>query len=108
MKVIDVCCCFCFIFTFSLYKAINNNKMPRKKKQTLYTSLSEQQQFLENFYNDLNHGAFIGHKSGGEGKHESKTSCSSSDNDVDVSGKDTDCTSQPVDDKDFVPRNKMT
>ena len=82
--------------------------MPRKKKQTLYTSLSEQQQFLEKFYNDLNHGAFIGHKFGGEGKHESKTSCSSSDNDVDVSGKDTDCTSQPVDDKDFVPRNKMT
>ena len=82
--------------------------MPRKKKQTLYTSLSEQQQFLEKFYNDLNHGAFIGHKFGGEGKHESKTSCSSSDDDVDVSGKDTDCTSQPVDDKDFVPRNKMT
>ena len=51
--MIDFCCCFCFIFTFSFYRVINNNKMPPKKKQKLYTSLAEQQQLLEDFYNDF-------------------------------------------------------
>ena len=31
LKVIDVRC-FCFIFTFSIYRKINNNIIPPKKK----------------------------------------------------------------------------
>ena len=37
----------------SFYKVINNNKIEPKEKEKLYTSLAEQQQLLENFYDDL-------------------------------------------------------
>ena len=80
--------------------------MPPKKKQKLYTSLAEQQQLLEDLYNDLDDENFLGYESGGERKDESNISCSSSDTDVDVSDKDTDCTSQPVDEEDLVPRKQ--
>ena len=53
--------------------------MPPKKKQKVYTSLAEQQQLLEDFYNDLDDETFLGHKFGGEGEDESNISCSSSD-----------------------------
>ena len=76
--------------------------MPPKKKQKLHTSLAEQQQLLEDFYNDLDDEAFLGHEFGGEGEDESNISCSSSDIDVDISDKDTDCTLQPVDEKDLL------
>ena len=59
VKVIDVCCCFYFIFTFSFYRVINNNKMAPKKKQNLYTSFAEQQQLLENFYNYVGDKPFL-------------------------------------------------
>ena len=72
----------------------------------MYTSLAEQQQLLENFYNDLDDETFLGHEFCGEGEYESNISCPSSDTDVDVSDKDTDCTSQPVDDEDLVPRKQ--
>ena len=76
--------------------------MPPKKKQKLHTSLAEQQQLLDDFYNDLDDEAFLGHEFGGEGLDESNISCSSSDTDVDISDKDTDCTLQPVDEKDLL------
>ena len=104
MKLINVRCSFCFISTFSFYRVINNKKMPPKKKQKLYTSLTEQQQLLEDFYNDLNDETFLGHDFGGEGEGGSNISCFSSDTDVCVSDKDTDCTSQPFDEEDLVPR----
>ena len=80
--------------------------MPPKKKQKMYTSLAEQQQLLEDFYNDLDDETFLGHKFGGEGEDESNISCSSSDTYVDVSNKDTDFTSQPVDEEDLRPRKQ--
>ena len=61
---------------------------------------------LEDFYNDLDGEAILGHEFGGEGEDESNISCSSSDTDVDVSVKDTDCTSQPVDEEDLLPRKQ--
>ena len=78
--------------------------MPPKKKQKLYTSLAEQQQLLENFYNDVDDETFLGHEFGGEGEDERNISCSFSDTEVDVFDKDTDCTSQPVDEEGLVPR----
>ena len=77
MKVIDVRCCFCFIFTFSFYWVINNNKMPPKKKKTLHTSLAGEQQLLQDFFNDFDDETFLGHEFGGEGADESNISCSS-------------------------------
>ena len=59
LKVIYVFCCFCFKFTFSFYRVTNNNHMLRKKKQKLYTSLAEQQELLEEFYNDLDDETFL-------------------------------------------------
>ena len=53
VKVTDVRYCSCFVLMSSFNKVINNNKMEPKKKEKLYTSLAEQQQLLENFYNDL-------------------------------------------------------
>ena len=103
MKVIDVRCCFCFLFTFSFYRVTNNNKILPKKKQKLCTSLAEHQQLLEDFHNDFDDETFLGHEFGGEGEDESNISCSSSDTDVDVSDKDTDCTSQPVNEDDLLP-----
>ena len=80
--------------------------MPQKKKQKLYTSLAEEQQLLEDFQNDLDDETFLGQEFGDEGEDESNISCSSSDTDVDVSDKDTDCTSQPVDEENLVPRKQ--
>ena len=81
-------------------------RLPPKKKQKLYASPAEQQQLLEDFYNDLDDETFLGHEFGGKGEDESNISCSYSDTDVDVSDKDTDCTSQPVDEEDLVPRKQ--
>ena len=61
---------------------------------------------LKDFYNDLDDETFLGHEFGVKGEDESNISCSSSDTDVDVSDKDTDCTSQPVDEEDLVPRKQ--
>ena len=72
----------------------------------MYTYLAEQQQLLEDFYNDLENETFLGHEFGGEGEDERSISCSSSNTDVDVSGKDTGWTSQPVDQEDLVPRKQ--
>ena len=72
----------------------------------MYTSLAEQQQLLEDFYNDVDDETFLGHEFGGEGEDESNISCSSSDTDVGVIDKDTDCTSQPVDEEVLVPRKQ--
>ena len=77
--------------------------MPPKKNQKLYVSLAEQPQLLEDFYNDLDE-TFLGHEFGGKGEDESNIPCSSSD--VDVSDKDTDCTSQPVDEEDLIARKQ--
>ena len=106
MKIIDVRFCFCFIFTFPFHRVMNNNKTPPKKKKKLYTSLAEQQQLLEDFYDNLDNETFLGHEFGGEGEDESNISCSSSDTDVGVFDKDTDCTSQPVDEEVLVPRKQ--
>ena len=78
--------------------------MPPKKKQKLYTSLAEQQ-LLEDFYNDFDDETFLGLEFGGEGEDESNVSYPSSDTDVDVSDKDTDRTSQPVDEEDLKFKN---
>ena len=72
----------------------------------MYTSLAEHQQLLEDFYNNLDDETFHGHEFGGEGEDERNISCSSSDTGVDVSDKDTDCTSQSVDEDDLVPRKQ--
>ena len=80
--------------------------MPPKKKQKLYTSLAEQQQLLKDFYNDHDDDTFLCHESGEEGLDESNISCSSSDTDVDVSDKDNDYTSQPVNAEDLVSRKQ--
>ena len=80
--------------------------MPPKKKQKLYTSLAEQQQLLEDFYNDHDDDTFLCHESCEEGLDESNISCSSSDTDVDVSDKDNDYTSQPVNAEDLVSRKQ--
>ena len=61
---------------------------------------------LEDFYNNLDGETILGHEFGGEGEDESNISCSSSDTDVNVSVKDTDCTSQPVDEEDLLPRKQ--
>ena len=80
--------------------------MPPKKKQKLYLSLAEQQQLLEDFYHPLDDETFLGYDFCGEGEDKRNVSCSSSDIDVDISNKDTDCTSQPVDEEDLVPRKQ--
>ena len=72
----------------------------------MYTSLAEQQQLLENFYNDLDDETFLNHGFCGEGEDESNISFSSWDTDVDVSDKDTNCTSQPIYEEDLVPRKQ--
>ena len=58
------------------------------------------------FENDLYDETFLGQEFNAEGEDESNIFCSSSDTDVDVSDKDTDCTSQPVDEEDLVPRKQ--
>ena len=69
----------------------------------MYTSLAEQQQLLQDFYNDIDDEIFPGHEFDGERENESNISCSFSDTDVDVSDKDTDWISQPADEEDLVP-----
>ena len=69
----------------------------------MYTSLAEQQQLLEDFYNDIDDEIFLGHEFDAERENESNISCSFSDTDVDVSDKDTDWISQPADEEDLVP-----
>ena len=61
---------------------------------------------LEDFYNDLDDETFLGHEFGAEWEDESNISCSSSYTDVDLSDKDTDRTSTPVDEEDLVPRKQ--
>ena len=74
--------------------------------EKLYKYLAAQQQLLEDFYNDLDGETCLGHEFGAEGQGESNISWSLSDTYVDVSDKNTDCTSEPVDEEDVVPRKQ--
>ena len=105
MKIIDVCCCFYFIFTFSFYRVININKMAPKKKQNLYTSFAEQRQLLEHFYNYVGDKPFLIMNLVLKEKMK-EIFLALLQTDVDVSDKDTDCASQAVDEEDLVPRKQ--
>ena len=69
--------------------------------------MQNSKQLLEDFYNDIDDETFLGHEFNGEGEDGSNIYCSSSYTDVDISDKDTNCTSQPFYEENLVPRKHL-